>query len=325
MSRPGVPAAQFPVDRRAVLAVGSPPQEVRMPIIAEEIMAGCGNRHGWVITAGGATALVLVVLAGCGRQTPTPPPADAASTTTRNPSPASLDPRLHQPFEEAVLPDRPDGAQRPPDVLQPTGKPVGKLYTAVVGLWDTIKFAAPDGKPLAYRAVLDTDLGPIEIALRPDLAPNHVRSFIALARAGYYDGLLFEKTIHDDHDPAAPLDLVEAGCPLGTGEAGHGSIGYWLKPEVSDKATHDVGVVTAWHDSDDDADACKFGILLCKAPGLDGQYTIFGQVTSGLDTARRIFSLRSGGDTPEADPLEKPVVIRKVTIRSGPVENGRAN
>jgi cyclophilin family peptidyl-prolyl cis-trans isomerase len=294
-----------------------------MPITAEETMEGCGNGHGWVITAVGATALVL---AGCGRPVPTPPSADAGSAApSSTPSPLSLDPRLHQPFEQAVLTDPPDGAQRPPDVLKPTGKPVGKLYMEVVGLWDSIKFTDPDGKPLAYRAVLATDLGPIEIALRPELAPNHVRSFVALARAGYYDGLLFEKTIHDDHDPRAPLDLVEAGCPLGTGEDGHGSIGYWLKPEVSDQATHDAGDVTAWHDSEEDADACKFGILLCKAPGLDGGYTIFGHVTSGLDVARKIFSLRASGDTPEPDPLEKSVVIRKVTIRTAPVENGRAN
>jgi cyclophilin family peptidyl-prolyl cis-trans isomerase len=256
---------------------------------------------------------------------PTPPAEGAGANNSANAPQSPLDPRFRQPFAEAVFADPPDGALRPPDVLQPTGKAVGKLYTEVLVLWDQIALTGTDGKPLGYRAVLDTAMGPIEIALRPDLAPNHVRSFIALARAGYYDGLLFEKTIHDDHDASSPLDLIEAGCPLGTGEGGHGSIGYWLKPEVSDQATHDAGTVTAWHDSDDDADACKFGILLCKAPGLDGRYTIFGHVTAGLEVARKIFSLHVNSDTPDADPPQKAVVIRKVAIRTGALENGRAN
>jgi cyclophilin family peptidyl-prolyl cis-trans isomerase len=192
------------------------------------------------------------------------------------------------------------------------------LYGEVVKLWDTIRFTSAQGKTLVYTAILDTELGPLQIALRPDLAPNHVRNFVALARAGYYDGLVFERTIRakPDDQPDMEVDVLEGGCPLGTGDEGCGSIGYWLKPEFS-KEPHDVGTVGACHGAEPDSAACKFYIALTKAPLLDGNFTVFGKVTDGLDVARRIFSqpVRNDPEFPEGDRPEKPVVIRKVTIQ----------
>src|SRR5436190_2110369 len=76
-------------------------------------------------------------------------------------------------------------------------KPAFKLLASVQQLWDEIRFTTPDGKRIDYTAVLETDFGPIEIALRPDVAPNHVRSFVALVRAGYYDGMRFDHIHHE--------------------------------------------------------------------------------------------------------------------------------
>ncbi len=93
---------------------------------------------------------------------------------------------------------------------------------------------------------METEVGTVEITLRPDLAPNHVRNFIALSMLGYYDGLVFERTVHAkpaDH-PEQEVDVLEGGCPLGTGDIGIGSLGYWLKPEYSQEK-HDVGTVGA--------------------------------------------------------------------------------
>jgi cyclophilin family peptidyl-prolyl cis-trans isomerase len=198
-------------------------------------------------------------------------------------------------------------------------KSIGKLYTEVVSLWDTIRFVAPSGKRLNYRAVLDTEMGQIEIALLPDLAPNHVRSFVALSRAGYYDGLVFDRTVHEDVEgrPDAKRETLEAGCPLGTGEARYGSIGYWLKPEFS-QATHEEGTVGAVHGEQEDTAACKFYITVSRAPFMDGNFTVFGRVTSGLDVARKIFSLpvRNDAEYPDGDRPVKPVVIRKVIIQT---------
>jgi cyclophilin family peptidyl-prolyl cis-trans isomerase len=227
------------------------------------------------------------------------------------------DPHLHQSFAEATRAEPPADWQRPPDLTM-TGKSVGKLYTDVVRLWDTIRFTSEKGKPV-YHATLDTEVGPIEILLRPDLAPNHVRNFIALALAGYYDGLVFERAVRarSDEQPEVEIELIEGGCPLGTGDLGFGSLGYWLKPEFT-KEPHEAGTVGACHGAEPDTAACRFYITLSKAPLLDGNFTVFGKVISGLDVAQRIFSLpiRNDPEYPEGDRPEKPVVIRKVTIRA---------
>src|SRR5581483_584130 len=183
----------------------------------------------------------------------------------------------HQSFAEATTQTPPESAGRPPDMTI-TNKSVGKLYTDVVAHWDEVKFVAPDGKKLGYRAVLDTELGPITMQLLPEIAPNHVRSFVGLARAGYYDGLLFERIVRQvaEDQPDTKIEYIEAGCPLGTGQLDQGSIGYWLKPEVNAQVTHDPGVVGAVHGAEEDVSGCKFYINLCKAPLMDGNFTVFG-------------------------------------------------
>ena len=232
--------------------------------------------------------------------------------------PIPADPKLDQSFAEATRAEPPDDGQRPPD-LTLTGKSVGKLYTEVVRLWNTIRFRTKEGKAICYTALVDTELGPIAIVLRPDLAPNHVRNFVALARAGYYDGLVFERTVHakSEEHPEVEVAVLEGGCPLGTGDLGVGSIGYWLKPEFN-KEAHEEGTVGACHGEEPDTAACRFYITLSKAPFLDGNFTVFGKVTQGLDIARKIFWLpvRNDPEYPEGDRPEKPVVIRKVTIRT---------
>src|SRR5207249_10224074 len=81
---------------------------------------------------------------------------------------------------------------------------------------------------------------------------------------------------------------LEGGCPRGTGEVGYGSIGYWLRPEFSDMAKHEVGSIGAWHAEDPESAACRFYITLCPAPWMDGKYTVFGKIVQGLDVADTI-------------------------------------
>ena len=301
-------------------------------------MPGCGRP--WKYVASGAVGVILAgILVGCGRDQSTQEAKDSlgqAALDTQQGHPVLLDPRLQQPFAEAVSTEPPDDWQRPPDTTM-TGKSVGKLFTEVTRFWDDIKFVSPNGKTLAYSATLETELGPIEIALRHDWAPNHVRNFVALARAGYYDGLVFERTIHEEGGNGN-LELIEGGCPLGTGDVGYGSIGYWMKPEIDPQILHEEGTIGASHgqseDSEDvegrrgeDTAACKFYITLCKAPFMDGHYTIFGKVTQGLDVARKILSLpvRDDGEYPDGDRPVKPVVIRRVTIHATELESAEKN
>jgi peptidyl-prolyl cis-trans isomerase B (cyclophilin B) len=264
-----------------------------------------------------------VFLSGCGRQKPSPETEDASNgdSTQADAGAVALDPQMHQPFVEVTISEPPEDWLRPPDMTL-TGKSVGKLYTEVKNHWDQIRFVSPGGKPLAYWAILDTEMGEIEITLRPDLAPNHVRNFVALAQAGYYDGLLFERTIHEE-GTEGKLELIEGGCPIGTGEAGYGSIGYWMKPEIRpDLHVHEEGAVGASHGQGKDTAACKFYITLNQCPFMDGEYTVFGKVTQGLGVARKILSLpvRDDSEFPEGDRPVKPVVIRKVTIHTKEVE-----
>jgi cyclophilin family peptidyl-prolyl cis-trans isomerase len=278
----------------------------------------------------------LAVL-GCNRGSVPAPPAEtkpeaAATGKGDAPAPAVIDKRLTQPFAEATRQDPPPGAPRPPDTTA-AGKSVGKLYTDVVRLWKDVPFVSSAGKRLQYTATIDTDLGTVEMALLSEVAPNHVRNFVALARAGYYDGLQFDRIRHEVSDAKGHegevLDMVEGGGPLGADDAEeHDSIGYWLKPETDAKVVHDEGSVGAVRGEELDSAACKFYIILGKPPAeLDGNYTVFGKVTGGLDVVRKIHQqpvVEVEDEIGYSRPL-KPVVIRKVTIHTTELDTPGAN
>ncbi len=289
-------------------------------------------------------------LIGCGKQTTPPEQAErvpdapaVAANSGSNAAPAGASdaalppaPRdgRHEAFDKATRGgDDPPANSNPPPDRTASGKSVYKIYKEVVRLWDTIRFVTPEGKPIAYLATIETDAGDIDIVLRPDLAPNHVRNFVALARAGYYDELFFDRVVHEEEEvepgKVQVLDSIEAGCPLGTGEPGNGSIGYWLRPEFAkedSKTTHEPGTVGACHGIEADTAACRFYITLCDAPFLDGNFTVFGKVTQGLDVARRISKqplILDDQDAEGSHRPEKPVRIKKVTIHTSVAEAGR--
>jgi cyclophilin family peptidyl-prolyl cis-trans isomerase len=303
----------------------------------------------------GRLAVIALVgglsLVGCGKQSVPSEQADKPSEGTpavagsgSNTGTAAVQPAgtesqpprdaQHEAFDKATRGgnDPPANSNPPPDRTA-SGKSVYKVYKEVVRLWDTIRFVTPDGKRLDYSATIETDQGDIEIALRPDLAPNHVRSFVALAKAGYYDDLFFDRIVHEEAEvlpgKMQVLDSIEAGCPLGTGEPGNGSIGYWLKPEFADekaKVSHEPGTVGACHGVEADTAACRFYITLCDAPFLDGNFTVFGKVTRGLDVARRISLQPVIVDDQDAEGShrpEKPIRIKKVTIHTSVAEADR--
>lgn len=234
---------------------------------------------------------------------------------------------FHHPFVRAVRPldNPPVGCSVPASTA--SGKSVYQMYKSVAAQWDGIRFLTGNGKRIHYSATIVTALGEIDIELRPELAPNHVRSFVALARAGYYDRLFFDRINHEEYpeNPGVRNDFLEAGCPLGTGEDGFGSVGYWLYPETqpADKATHVVGTVGACHGIEKDSAGCKFYISLSNAPFNDTHYTIFGQVTRGLDVAQKIFAqpiaVEDRGHFGCLRP-ENPVMIDKVIIHTDGAE-----
>jgi peptidyl-prolyl cis-trans isomerase B (cyclophilin B) len=246
-------------------------------------------------------------------------PGDAAQPTVSIPGPAGDAATANgSSFADAVLTDTDDGDQLPPPDRTLNGLSTGKLRGDVQQLWDEIAFTTPAGKAVAFTAVLDTEFGTVTLGLLPDVAPNHVRNFVALARAGYYDGLVFEHVIEQEGDePESRLTLIEGGCPLGTGELGVGHLGYWLRPEFSDTIKHEEGTVGACRGERPDTAACRFYITLTKAPVMDGNFTVFARVTHGLDVVRTI----ARQPRPEgALRPNQPAVIRKVTIRTREVD-----
>jgi peptidyl-prolyl cis-trans isomerase B (cyclophilin B) len=264
---------------------------------------------------------------GCQKNSPPAAQADANNDTTPakvegasgvNPATDPLH-RFRQSFAEATRADA--YADWEPVEKTIAGKAIGPLYEQVKQNWDNVKLVTSDGKKLTYVATLDTDMGTIEIELRPELAPNHVRSFVALIQAGYYDGLVFERTVTEQAEHGA-VQLIEGGAPDGGIKSNTDGIGYWLKPEINTAATHEEGTVGAPHGIEEDTAACRFYIMVSKAPDLDGHWTVFGKVTQGRDVARTIFRQPTKEDvaSPGVPYPLKPVVIRKAAVRSQEIE-----
>lgn len=149
-----------------------------------------------------------------------------------------------------------------------------------------------------YTATMETSLGTITLELDPKSAPAHVNSFVFLARDGYYDGVIFHRVI--------PGFMIQGGDPTGTGSGGPG---YKLKAEFN-KTKHVRGVLSAARTSDPNSAGSQFFIMHDDSPHLDGQYTAFGRVTSGIEVVDKIAALpRNAQDRPNQPPKINTITI----------------
>jgi peptidylprolyl isomerase len=124
--------------------------------------------------------------------------------------------------------------------------------------------------------VLETSKGNVEIAMRPDLAPGHVNRIKDLVRDGFYDGVVFHRVIDGF--------MAQTGDPTGTGAGGSGQK---LKAEFSPEK-HVRGTVSMARAASPDSGDSQFFICFEESPWLNGQYTVWGQVTSGMENVDRI-------------------------------------
>jgi peptidyl-prolyl cis-trans isomerase B (cyclophilin B) len=224
---------------------------------------------------------------------------------------------LEQPFEQAIAPLTPL-ASLPPTRLV-SGKSVGKVYEDVKKNWSSIRLTTADGKPIGYQVTLQTDQGDIVLEMLPEVAPNHVRNFIALARAGYYDGLRFETRI-GEKSRSSPK-AIAGGSPLGDGDD-IVNVGYWLQHEIlSDESaarqgiSHVAGTVGAVHvQTQPNTACCRFYICLNQAKELDGEFTIFAKVAQGLEVAENIFHCPVDESAIGPKPFTQAIVIRKAVV-----------
>ncbi|MFZ4068843.1 MAG: peptidylprolyl isomerase [Caulobacterales bacterium] len=119
---------------------------------------------------------------------------------------------------------------------------------------------------------LTLDSGPVTIRLRPDLAPNHVVRITELANEGFYDGIVFHRVIDGF--------MAQAGCPNGRGTGGSSKPN--LKQEFSAEK-HVRGVCSMARTNEPNSANSQFFICLDDATFLDRQYTVWGEVTAGME------------------------------------------
>ena len=145
------------------------------------------------------------------------------------------------------------------------------------------------------RAVIETRFGNIELKFSPDVAPNHVNNFIELAGKGFYDGATFHRVI--------PGFMIQGGDPNSKehdkSRHGLGGPGYTVKAEFNGRP-HKRGTLSMARAADPDSAGSQFFICVADAPFLDRQYTVFGEVVSGMDVVDKIVSQpRDTRDNPE--------------------------
>lgn len=154
------------------------------------------------------------------------------------------------------------------------------------------------------KAVIETKFGNIELKFFPDAAPNHVKNFIDLAKKGFYDGTTFHRVI--------PGFMIQGGDPNSKNPDksmhGMGGPGYTVKAEFN-KKSHKKGILSMARAADPNSAGSQFFICVADVPFLDGQYTVFGEVVSGIEAADKIVSqARDKKD----NPLERIEVKIKI-------------
>lgn len=155
-------------------------------------------------------------------------------------------------------------------------------------------------------AVIETRFGNMEIKFFPDVAPNHVKNFIDLAEKGFYDGTIFHRVI--------PGFMIQGGDPNSKdhdkSRHGMGGPDYKLKAEFSDKP-HKRGTLSMARSGHPDSAGSQFFICVSDSSFLDRQYTVFGEIVSGMDVADKIVSQpRDARDNPD-ERIEMKVKVKE--------------
>ena len=151
---------------------------------------------------------------------------------------------------------------------------------------------------LLPSGTIETNLGTIKFKLLPELAPEHVRNFVQLAQSGFYDGTLFHRVI--------PGFMIQGGDPNTKNpdlksQWGMGGPGHNIKAEFNSRS-HLRGIISMARSQDPDSAGSQFFIVTSDSTFLDREYTVFGEVTVGMDVADKIVKLpRDGNDCPQQE------------------------
>jgi len=157
------------------------------------------------------------------------------------------------------------------------------------------------------KAVIETKFGNIELKFFPEAAPGHVSNFLELAKKGFYDGTTFHRVI--------PGFMIQGGDPNtkspDRSKHGLGGPGYTIKAEFSEKP-HKRGILSMARAQDPNSAGSQFFICVGNASFLDGKYSVFGEVTSGIEVVDQIVSQpRDKKDNPNDRVEMKVKVVEK--------------
>jgi peptidylprolyl isomerase len=173
------------------------------------------------------------------------------------------------------------------------------VWRGVVAIVAALAFGgttmAADAENTLY---MEVPSGRVVIAMRPDLAPGHVAQIKALTRRGFYDGVPFHRVIEGF--------MAQTGDPTGTGSGGSGNK---LKAEFSSEK-HVRGTVSMARAQDPNSADSQFFICFAPAPFLDNQYTVWGQVESGMENIDKI----KKGDQARNGSVSNPDTIIKMQV-----------
>ena len=163
----------------------------------------------------------------------------------------------------------------------------------------------PAGELSNYRARLETSLGDVTLGFFPELAPEHVRNFLRLAQAGFYNGTAFHRVVPDFVAQGGLLWTRLPPLP----EFRIKDLVRRLKPEFN-KTSHIKGILSmARYDEPDSAETSFFICLGADATSLDGEYTVFGKVLEGVDVLEKFQKVELDGEIPKVR-----IELNKVTL-----------
>jgi cyclophilin family peptidyl-prolyl cis-trans isomerase len=164
------------------------------------------------------------------------------------------------------------------------------------------------GKEMQIAGIISSNLGDIKLEFYPEHAPKTVENFRELANRGFYDGLIFHRIV--------PNFVIQGGDPntrdlSNRTRWGTGGPGWNIKAEFN-KNKHSRGTLSMARSQDPDSAGSQFFIVLKDSNFLDGQYTIFGRVISGMDIVDKIASLNT--DSSDAPVDTETAKMIKVTV-----------
>jgi cyclophilin family peptidyl-prolyl cis-trans isomerase len=167
----------------------------------------------------------------------------------------------------------------------------------------TTEFAEPPEMCIdptkSYEAAIDTTLGTMTVQLDPARAPKTVNNFVVLARYHYYDGIIFHRIINGF--------MCQGGDPTGTGRGGPG---YRFDDELPQPGDYKIGSMAMANAGPNTNGSQFFLVSGPSGAGLPPQYSLFGQITDGLDVLEAMQRV----DTDRSDRPTTDVVINSVTI-----------